>query len=128
MWANSMGSNNHISTFKRSVFLSLALMALLTGMCQYNFQYFNSIDAVTSEIDELPNQDEHADEEGKQFSILAYEAIVPLIQLNLSQELYFIIDLTLLKEIELEEDFETPLYYSTYLKRLFRLIISANAP
>lgn len=126
-----MKVNNIISHFRQFTVIFLAMLAFTTVICHYSVDqvleniFFN---AGTVENEATLPADQQEERSAEHLSTLAYEAIVPIAQLSLVQELYIIADLTLLNEIEMEEVLETPLYFNSYFKTLFRLIISPNAP
>lgn len=56
------------------------------------------------------------------------EAVIPLLTLDLSQDIYIGFKKQVLKIFYVEKEIELPLYLSKYFKNLFLYIISANAP
>lgn len=66
---------------------------------------------------------------GPEVQFQAFQAVVPIVKVIVSHELYLIFELTLLAEFDFEEEHGRPdLYRDSYLRILFRRIISINAP
>jgi hypothetical protein len=59
---------------------------------------------------------------------VAYDAIVPVTQLHLTNDLLFVFDLFVLEEKDAEPSIEKPLFVNNHFKILFSRIISPNAP
>ena len=114
--------------YQRSIIGILSLLIIWMASLGNEFQV-----SVNSEA-ESPVADIHASDDEKQNSseeslkIVAYEAVLPLIQANVTTIAYFFIKIhvTLDHVIEGESDFVVP--HISYFNTLFRLIISPNAP
>jgi hypothetical protein len=59
---------------------------------------------------------------------VAYEAIVPVTQLHVANDLLFGFDIIVLEEKDAEPILEKPLFVNNHFKILFSRIISPNAP
>lgn len=69
-------------------------------------------------------------EKGKHAELnnVSFEAVIPFVNLELSQDLYLIYVKTFLNCLYVELDVEEPLYISKYFKNLFLFVICVNAP
>ena len=65
----------------------------------------------------------------QQVEFQTFQAVVPIVKVIVGHELYLIFELTLLAELDFAEDPGQPdSYRDSYLRTLFRRIISINAP
>jgi hypothetical protein len=72
-------------------------------------------------------KDEDTNKPAQEYYV-AYEAIVPAIQLHLLNDVVLEFDLYVLEEKDFEPAVKKPLYVNNHLKILFSRIISPNAP
>lgn len=114
--------------YQRSIIGILSL--LIIWLASFGSQIQNGID-----VDEkAPVADIHTSNDDKQtepessLKIVAYEAVLPLIQANVTTISYFFIKLQVILDhvMEGESDFVVP--HISYFNTLFRLIIAPNAP
>ncbi len=114
--------------YQRSIIGILSL--LIIWIASFGSQLQRDIDVVEN----TPVADVHTPNDEKQtgpessLKIVAYEAVLPLIQANVTTIAYFFIKLqvTLDHVVEGESDFVVP--HISYFNTLFRLIIAPNAP
>lgn len=111
-----------------------SIIGILSLLIIWIASFGNDIRTSVNNDAEAPVADIHASDDEKQKSseeslkIVAYEAVLPLIQANVTTIAYFFIKLhvTLDHLVEGERDFVVP--HISYFNTLFRLIISPNAP
>lgn len=85
--------------------------------------------AAQSQDEFTQNQESSSSEESTpEFFLMAYNAIVPAIQLHVDHDLYFIFDIPLVEENEYQIFSDTVSFVNSYFQTLFRQIISPNAP
>jgi len=74
-------------------------------------------------------EDNAPEAEKSQIMVLDFQAVVPLAKAFVNHELYVIFELTLLTEVDFQnESLDTGSYQSSYFSTLFERIISINAP
>ena len=73
------------------------------------------------------NEESRNDEEQPQF-LINYQAIVPVFQLPVFIPFSFSLKLSLVEELEENQQSDDPVFVSSYFFTLFRQIISPNAP
>lgn len=121
-----MKASCNILYFRKCVVLILVMLTFM-AMTGHSLSQWQDPSGVTA-VESRDGFDDNAEGKETKVHLPAYQAIVPIVQLNLVHELYMIADLDLLHEIEVVEVIALPLYCNTYLRTLFRLIISPNAP
>ncbi|MGI9542426.1 MAG: hypothetical protein ACR2MX_04150 [Cyclobacteriaceae bacterium] len=124
------GSSKIIDILRLFSVLFLALILVVESAA---FSYSGNINLVgqASEVDlevRIQQSEQDQDESDQGFEIKAQEAIVTVAQLNLTQALFFIYELKLVKETDFQVFHHQTLPGHQYFHTLFRLIIAPNAP
>ena len=115
---------------QRSIIGILSLLIVFFATCgnTHTSPYLNNTDTVaTPDSASTKNQE---DQEGDQevFKLVAYEAVLPLLQANFLPLQYTVFKVAIQIVNTVEEERTFPLPFISYFNTLFRLIISPNAP
>lgn len=110
------------------IFRMLVLMALAVCMAFFAVAPKPEAIAQTPDAQAEASHDEADPGNDRQQRLIAYEAIVPAFQVNISHDLLFTFEFIVFQEKEFEPSFEKPTYLNNLIKILFRQIISPNAP
>ena len=123
-----MDKKINIRIFHHLLLLILAMNTLFfaVGSQQVQLNTFEEEKAEKSVATAENNEDD--DPSTEKVYLIAYEAIVPILQIQFDQQHYFTFELPLLEENEFFTIAEKPLFVSSYFTTLFCHIISPNAP
>lgn len=115
---------------QRSIIGMLSVLIVFFATCgNKHTASFMEEKNVVALCDELTG-DEQEDQNNNpvEYKLMAYEAVLPLLQANFSPLQYTFFKITIIIENVIEEERVFHLPFISYFNTLFRLIISPNAP
>lgn len=120
--------NNFIHIFRLVAFVAILASILGSALNSHSFGFKEKL--IDKAISKKQSPVDKKSKESKETFIenVSFEAVVPFLHLDLSQELYIIFSQTFLHSLFAEILFQEPDYISKYFKNLFLFVISPNAP
>lgn len=114
---------------QRSIIGMLSVLIVFFATCvdQHTPAYLGESEAGATS-DELPSDEQEDQGSSADYKLMAYEAVLPLLQANFSPLQYTVFKVTVVIENIVEEERVFHLPFISYFNTLFRLIISPNAP
>ena len=122
-----MINKENIRIFRHLLLLILAVNTLSFAINSKQMQV-NMFEEEKTQKKMAASDKQESDPSEERFFLMAYQAIVPVLQIHFDHQHYFTFELPLLEENEFFTLAEKPLFVSSYFTTLFRQIISPNAP
>lgn len=113
---------------KRLFFVFVLTAIIISGQVLPNTLFSVSVQHPHA-LTEVNNTDEDEDTTHNTTTITAaYEAVIPILKLQITTCFHLVQELILLSEIEQQPEFSIPPYINDFFRTLFRHIVAPNAP